>query len=520
MSRQNIRLVIVACAVALLSAAEFAQQTRLKGRVHTPGDDPFVARELVTIEGAGQYTTDDHGEFEFDLGGDLRVGGEARFHVYHVNPAIRIQQWIVIRPCDNENGRMLSLPAVGSRPISIVVLSKGDQRLKSLNKDYSILECIIEGGASEFKPRSGGPDRSSLSGDGTSVMTSRVDNGCLYENRITRCLPTLVDAVYRVPPQEKSSDSPSGDVRSSPLLDQASLTKKAAELGFTPPELADALDAWVRSAESSYQKGLAALYKRRYAEASEYISASIPSPPGEFLKRYVPLARAEYEQGHYSAAEAALRKVLAVHSDDPLILNNLGVVLSDEAKYTEVEALYKRALTIDEKALGPDHSDVARDLNNLAELYRAQGKYTEAEPLYRRALMIDEKALGPDHPAVAIRQNNLAVLYHSQGKYAKAEPLYNRALAIDEKALGPDHPDVARDLNNQAELYRERGKYTEAEPLYKRALAIAEKALGPDHQSVAIVAENLAADLRKLGRDAEAKFYEEQAARIRASKKK
>ncbi|MGB7847504.1 MAG: hypothetical protein WBL63_17965 [Candidatus Acidiferrum sp.] len=44
-------------------------------------------------------------------------------------------------------------------------------------------------------------------------------------------------------------------------------------------------------------------------------------------------ARAEYELGNYAAAEAALRKVLAVHSEDRLILNNLGVVLKTEAKY-------------------------------------------------------------------------------------------------------------------------------------------------------------------------------------------
>ncbi len=78
-----------------------------------------------------------------------------------------------------------------------------------------------------------------------------------------------------------------------------------------------------------------------------------------------------------------------------------------------------------------------------AELYRDQGKYAEAEPLYRRALAIDEKALGPEHPDVGQSLNNLAEGYHSQGRYAEAEPLYKRALAIFEKALGPEHPDVA-----------------------------------------------------------------------------
>jgi tetratricopeptide (TPR) repeat protein len=66
------------------------------------------------------------------------------------------------------------------------------------------------------------------------------------------------------------------------------------------------------------------------------------------------------------------------------------------------------------------------------------------QPLYKRALAIDEKALGPEHPAVAIRLSNLATLYNDQGRYAEAEPLYKRALAISEKVFGPEHLDVAK----------------------------------------------------------------------------
>ena len=54
-------------------------------------------------------------------------------------------------------------------------------------------------------------------------------------------------------------------------------------------------------------------------------------------------------------------------------------------------------------------------LNNLAALYRDQGRYGEAEPLYKRALAIDEKALGPDHPDVGRVLNNLAELYRDPG---------------------------------------------------------------------------------------------------------
>jgi tetratricopeptide (TPR) repeat protein len=98
-------------------------------------------------------------------------------------------------------------------------------------------------------------------------------------------------------------------------------------------------------------------------------------------------------------------------------------------------------------------------------VYKEQGRHAEAEALYKRALAISEKALGPDHPEVAESLNNLAELYGAQGRYADAEPLYKRALAIREKALGPDHPEVAESLNDLAELYRAQGRYADAMPL-------------------------------------------------------
>ena len=73
----------------------------------------------------------------------------------------------------------------------------------------------------------------------------------------------------------------------------------------------------------------------------------------------------------------------------------------------------------------------------LAKMYHDRGRYAEAEPLYKRALAISEKALGPDHPNVAMNLNSLALLFDAQARRTEAEPLYKRALAIYEKALGP-----------------------------------------------------------------------------------
>ncbi len=76
---------------------------------------------------------------------------------------------------------------------------------------------------------------------------------------------------------------------------------------------------------------------------------------------------------------------------------------------------------------------LATSLNNLALLYKAQGRYAEAEPLYKRALAIVEKALGPEHPLVATSLKNYAVLLRKTGRATEAENMEARAKAIRAK---------------------------------------------------------------------------------------
>jgi hypothetical protein len=53
-----------------------------------------------------------------------------------------------------------------------------------------------------------------------------------------------------------------------------------------------------------------------------------------------------------------------------------------------------------------------------------------AEPLYKRALAIAEKALGPDHPDAGTDLNNLAVLYFAQGDGAHAADYWRRSTSV------------------------------------------------------------------------------------------
>ena len=83
--------------------------------------------------------------------------------------------------------------------------------------------------------------------------------------------------------------------------------------------------------------------------------------------------------------------------------------LYEQGNYADAVIPAQKSLTLAEK-LGPVHPDVATSLNNLALLYKTQGKYVQAEPMYKRSLTIRDKALGPDDPDVANSLNNLALL--------------------------------------------------------------------------------------------------------------
>ena len=230
-----------------------------------------------------------------------------------------------------------------------------------------------------------------------------------------------------------------------------------------------------------------------------------------------------YEHGRYSEAEPLYRQAVAIrerilgplHPHSANSLNNLAQLYRAQGRYMEAEPLMQRDLAICEQALGLLHPDTATSLNNLAGLYRAQGKYAEAEPLMQRDLAICEQTLGPLHPDTATSLNNLAGLYYDQGRYAEAEPLYQRALAIVEQVLVPTHPDRASSLNNLAELYRAQERYAEAESLYQQALAIREQVLGPINPDTAQSLDNLAELYRTQAKYTEAESLYQRALAIR-----
>src|SRR4029453_12681404 len=79
-------------------------------------------------------------------------------------------------------------------------------------------------------------------------------------------------------------------------------------------------------------------------------------------------------------------------------------------RYDEALAIALRAMALDEKERGPNHPDLASSALLVAEIYMDRGENARAEQPLDRALSIRERALGPEHPAVAVALNDLALL--------------------------------------------------------------------------------------------------------------
>jgi CHAT domain-containing protein/Tfp pilus assembly protein PilF len=212
---------------------------------------------------------------------------------------------------------------------------------------------------------------------------------------------------------------------------------------------------------ASAQSGdLAAIYKRHVTayEAGNYATALVEA------QRLEAAVKARMGTGNLAYAGALI--ALANVYDDGF------------GRYSEAEDMYKRALTIREQALGPNHPDVAEVLNNLAVEYRHLGRFAEGEILLRRALSIQEKARGPNHAEVARVLQNIGDMAYFQDRYAEAEQLYKRALVMREQKLGANHSYTATTLMKLAILYQHQDRYSEAEALLKRVVATQERTYG------------------------------------------
>jgi tetratricopeptide (TPR) repeat protein len=181
--------------------------------------------------------------------------------------------------------------------------------------------------------------------------------------------------------------------------------------------------------------------------AIEYVRRATEAEPGAALY-WCNLCELCRLGGRLDDALAAGRRALALRSDYPEALNNLGIVYFEREEYEVAAAHYRRAL-----ALAPSYAEAH---SNLGNVLRTQHKLEEALAAYQRALALK--------PSYADAINNMGTTLRDLGRIADAETTYRRALALK--------PDDGMALTNLALALKDLERFEEAVAVLDRALAL------------------------------------------------
>jgi serine/threonine protein kinase len=148
--------------------------------------------------------------------------------------------------------------------------------------------------------------------------------------------------------------------------------------------------------------------------------------------------------------------------------------------------------------------DGAHRLFWFGELYRDTGRLAEAESTMRRAETVLERHLKPDHLWLAEGRLKLARVLRLAGKLDEADSLCRMAEEPLAAGLGDSHWESSLPLEEEAEILMARSRPGEAEPLFRRSLEILSGTFHDDHWRVGRTRVRLAACLAAMGRSAEA----------------
>jgi tetratricopeptide (TPR) repeat protein len=148
-----------------------------------------------------------------------------------------------------------------------------------------------------------------------------------------------------------------------------------------------------------------------------------------------------------------------------------------------------------------------------AELTLGEGNPRHAVELYRKAIELGRKVLGPDHPEVLFRELQLATALASAGDLSTARELDEKLLKRIEAALGTNVDVYCYAANNVGYDWMALGRYDEALVLLARATECLRAVYG-DVPALSPVMARQAYLLARMGRGVEALELAEQAVAV------
>lgn len=178
------------------------------------------------------------------------------------------------------------------------------------------------------------------------------------------------------------------------------------------------------------------------------------------------------------------------------------VNLWNAGKFAEIDAIYARAIPLEEKRSGQSSSMVAHLLTNRGDYALKRGKAASYEPLFKRAILILSKSPEQNLDDQKTCLSGLGYAAEEHGRLAEAESYFKRAMIVEEKSAGADTNEelLAMAIDDLAQVYFKEGKYNEARSLYKRSLTMREATYGKQSDMVQNCLERLAEVDKKLGK--------------------
>lgn len=172
-------------------------------------------------------------------------------------------------------------------------------------------------------------------------------------------------------------------------------------------------------------------------------------------------------------------------------LEGLANALMRTGKADVATPLAEEALVIALKVAGEDSLDAALAFSTVAEVHRSGGRPDRALPLYRKARSLYEKSLGPDHPRVASILSQEGLILMDEGKLALAEQSMARSLhALNTCAACVVEQAIAE--NNLGLLRLKQKRYAEADKLLSHVLQLREQFTAQPGREVAEALQSLA----------------------------
>lgn len=177
-----------------------------------------------------------------------------------------------------------------------------------------------------------------------------------------------------------------------------------------------------------------------------------------------------------------------------------GRILVNASRLKEGVAAFDQAMYHFRRAEDAPPGSVARVLNNRGLLLSDDGQFAAAESSLQESLALFQKELGPEHLQSGKAWFALAQNSFNAGDLRKAQGQIAEALRIERKVLDRDNPILADTLSMQGQIYQGLGQLTEAERSLREAVAIYRQAFGGPHFLIGIAEVYLALIESQRGR--------------------